>query len=130
MAGLATQDVLARTRAFNEAGVAASRAKRLQKERAQAASASGERDERKLRAEDYYDAVDDVLQVPELLGKKARAARARGRARVWTRLDVRSLLLSQANDKPKLRVNARSVNGRQVVPSQRTAESGGCFRRC
>ena len=41
MAGLATQDVLARTRAFNEAGVAASRAKRLQKERAQAASDVG-----------------------------------------------------------------------------------------
>ena len=80
MAGLATQDVLARTRAFNEAGVAASRAKRLQKERAQAASASGERDERKLRAEDYYRRSTTCCRCPSCLAKR-RAPRARAGGR-------------------------------------------------
>ena len=61
MAGLATVNVGARASAFNAAGVAASVARRRERERREELSGAGERDESKLRAPDYYDAIDDVL---------------------------------------------------------------------
>ena len=74
MAGLATVNVGARASAFNAAGVAASVARRRERERREELSGAGERDESKLRAPDYYDAIDDVLRVPEVLGLKVRGA--------------------------------------------------------